>query len=211
MRNGINNDPMFVGPLNINRRMGKATTVMGAELELNEQELETLHTLAANEGEPIAFELLYNEIWNSNGECNRIEVLQSVAKLQAQVEKTGKGFMWIDHSSDGYLTFQTRWGHNWKAQPQKPQPINIIPMETTPKRKRRNPLLRAAISAASLAAATALVLIFSPVLNRPPEYIDLPDDPVPLGPMPYVTPAPCEECEYCEYCEEPYEYCECDE
>jgi len=54
-----------VGPLNLNRLTKQADTVFHQELYLDEKEFEALDMLATREGETLAFEQLYEAIWET--------------------------------------------------------------------------------------------------------------------------------------------------
>ena len=53
----------FAGPLNVNRATRQVTTAMGAELILNECQFEILDMLATREDEILAYEQLYEAVW----------------------------------------------------------------------------------------------------------------------------------------------------
>jgi len=63
-----------------------ATTVQQKELPLDEYEFDALHILATREGEAIAFEHLYTEVWLSvDCHCKRHTVKEVLAGLMAKV------------------------------------------------------------------------------------------------------------------------------
>jgi hypothetical protein len=107
----------FAGPLNLNRQIKQATTVMGVELKLNADEFDALDILAAREGEPLSFELLYSAVWESGEYFCEVETAKlKFEKVIMQVEEVGSGFMWIEYKPETGYAFKTLWGHNWKAQ-----------------------------------------------------------------------------------------------
>jgi DNA-binding winged helix-turn-helix (wHTH) protein len=107
----------FVGPLNLDRKAKRATTVMNSELLLGSDEFDALDILAMHEGEPISFETLYDTVWDAAGSsCERDTARQRLNHLMKQVKEAGGGFMWIEHYPESGYTFKTRWGHNWQKQ-----------------------------------------------------------------------------------------------
>ena len=107
-------DIYAVGPLNLNRLTKQANTVLGNELSLDENEFDALDMLAAQEGEPLPFELLYAVVWGTGGDSHERQTAKLILdNLLKQVGEVGKGFMWIEHHPESGYTFRTRWGHNW--------------------------------------------------------------------------------------------------
>jgi len=109
-------DIHLTGPLNLNRLTKKATTAMGAELILDEKEFDALEMLAAHEGEPLSLETIYRAVWGDAGDgaCDREAARSGLSNLIRQVDKAGKGFIWIEHNPNTGYNLQTRWAHNWK-------------------------------------------------------------------------------------------------
>ena len=104
----------FAGPLNLNRKTKQATTVTGIELKLDTDEFNALDILAAQEGEIITFERLYEAVWNvGNGSRGRCAALTKLEKLMVilirKVDETGEGLMWIEYKPETGYCFQTSW------------------------------------------------------------------------------------------------------
>ncbi|MCL1895837.1 MAG: hypothetical protein FWG03_04750 [Clostridiales bacterium] len=111
----------FAGPLNLNRLAREATTVMGARLELDENEFAALDLLVAREGEDVPFEEICQTVWKTGGERattpgSRRAALAGLENLVRQVGVAGEGFMWIECEPGALYSFHTNWGHNWHRQ-----------------------------------------------------------------------------------------------
>jgi DNA-binding CsgD family transcriptional regulator len=120
---GIKITHYFVGPLNLNRKTKKATTVMGAELHLSSDEFDALDILASHEGKPLKFKLLYKLVWDDTESESELEIARKqLNNLLQQVRDYGEGFMWIEHEPQNGYTFKTRWGHNWSTNK---QPVDL--------------------------------------------------------------------------------------
>lgn len=113
-----------VGPLNLNRVMKRACTVMGVELSLDEKECDALYMLATREGEYLTFENLSEAVWGSESPENTEIILKSIDNMIKQVCSQGSGFMWIEHVPEAGYVFKTHWGHNWKTQSAPVMPIS---------------------------------------------------------------------------------------
>ena len=101
-----------IGPLNLNERNKLATTVQNKELPLDEYEFDALYMLATREGEAIAFEHLYTEVWlSADCHCTRQTAREALTGLLAKVNYYGNGFMWIDHCHEKGYTFRTKWAN----------------------------------------------------------------------------------------------------
>jgi hypothetical protein len=178
-----------VGPLNLNRQTKQAGTVMGTELSLDSNEFDALDMLAAQEGEPLAFELIYSAVWDTgDGSCNRDTARVSLDKLIDQVDEAGEGFMKIEHKPETGYTFQTRWGHNWKKQHSFIDP-NQKKMKLPLSKQRRYSRRKAGalLVKMTIAAACVATIAFSPLFDEqsPDTYYYFFDDiPVPLAAMP---------------------------
>ncbi|MCL2365015.1 MAG: hypothetical protein FWC71_10185 [Defluviitaleaceae bacterium] len=203
-----NNTYIPAGPLNIDCRANKVTTVMGTELDLSPAEVKALHILATNEDKFIKFETLCNEVWKTSGKSfDRFEAMHAMNNILRQVEAHGDGFVWIDHEITSGFTYKSKWGQKWQDN----NAANTAAMDAT----KRKIIMRAAIGAVGLVAA-AMIFTFTPLFSRtepirPPsdDYIYLHAPQVPLGTAPPQYPA--YEPQRCEDCDEYEEYCECDE
>ena len=209
------NEHFPAGPLNIDCEKHKMSTVMGAELNLTDDEFEALYILASNEDNPIKFDTLYNKIWKSGDAArDRIRAMHAMNNILRRVEEVGNGFMWIEHDVKRGFTFKTHWGHNWLEQ----QPAPHI-LSAAQKSSRHISIIKKAAGAVGLIAAT-LILIFSPPFSGTYEpempcddFLYLFDEQVPLGAFPPLSPdcllpCDCDDYPYCENnCAEVY-YCE---
>ena len=127
---------IFAGPLNLNVMSKKATTAMGSEIQLGENDFDALFLLATNEGESHTFQELYEVAWGKSETTDSLDVAQSALdKMIMQINSVGDEFMWIEFTPGEGYTFNTRWGHNWHTidskrsfVPRKRKAITVTPI-----------------------------------------------------------------------------------
>ena len=191
------------GPLNLNRSMRRACTIMGRELAISAKEFNALDMLVTREGEYIAFDELYTTVW---GETESLESKEdaraSIDNLLMQVCNDGEGFMWIEYSPDAGYRFKTYWGKNLDEDVRTdiplltfmPQADTTTPVNPKKPSQTRKPQLVALLAGVSaIAAAIILMLLFlfnSPLFNPPeveaPVYMEMEDPNIPLASAPDV-------------------------
>jgi len=104
----------FVGPLNLNRKTKKASTVWGKVFATSANEFTALDMLATNQGKPINFEMLYLAMSHmEDSSCDRDKARQELNNLMDQVNNEGFGFMRLEYAAETGYTFLCSWGHNW--------------------------------------------------------------------------------------------------
>jgi len=181
------------GPLDINRSAKKASTVMGAELILDDNEFGVLDMLASREGEYVTFDELYKANWELSESHDGKETARTIINvLIKKVSIDGYGFMWIDYFPEAGYIFKTHWGDNWNLQSKTRSrehdkgPIEDVrtSQRVTARRRSRSAEYIAGISA--IAAGIILILLFlinSPILNPPdvePFFMVIEDTNIPL-------------------------------
>ena len=177
---------IFAGPLNLNFMTKKASTAMGSEILLGENDFEALYLLATNEGEYRTFQQLYEVAWGKSETTDSLDFASAALEnLVLQINNVGDDFMWIEFTQGEGYTFKTRWGHNWNSQgskssyiPRKTKAYTVTPIikidnasqetqaapETaqTPDKKqksRKSPIISILAGVGALAATIALVLV----------------------------------------------------
>ena len=182
------------GPLNLNRQMKQASTVMGTELSLSAREFNALEMLVRKEDEYLTFDELYSSVWKRSVNPDNIKDARiSLDNLLTQVCANGEGFMWIEYEPEAGFRFKTHWGKNWDSSVRTDMPpiafvqeansvdgtdgIDYINDTTEPVRIHRVRLIQqlrkpriVAVTAGlgALAAAIILMLLFlfnSPLIN----------------------------------------------
>ena len=120
MKEPIDNNQYFAGPLNMNRRTKQADTVMGTELDLDDYEFAVLDLLVVNENETLTFDELFEAVWRK--EDNRADPDTArfcLHNLISKVNSAGEGFMLIDRDKDCGYVFRTFWGQSLGRTPEK--------------------------------------------------------------------------------------------
>jgi len=113
MKEPIDNNRYFAGPLNMNRQTGQANTVMGAELDLDEYEFAVLDLLVINENDTLTFEDLFEAVWRKrNQRADSVAARLCIDNLIGKVNSAGEGFMLIDRDKDCGYVFRTYWGQS---------------------------------------------------------------------------------------------------
>ena len=88
---------------------------MGSDIVLGENDFEALFLLALNEGKYVTFQSLYEAAWGKSESTDSLDFASSALEnLIKQINRTGDGFMWIEHSPEMGYRFKTAWGHNWR-------------------------------------------------------------------------------------------------
>jgi len=200
---------VFAGPLNLNRKTRKASTIMGSDIVLGEKDFDALFTLALNEGKYMTFEQLHKASWGKSEATESLEfATTALENLVQQINSTGDEFMWIENTPEMGYRLKTSWGQNRIAQKaQKASEINvpkdIVSINTKEtiiteisktnnstkvlKKPRVMTLTTLLAGAGSIAAAIMLVLLllYSTGVITPQEtgplYIEVEDPRVPLA------------------------------
>ena len=111
-------DDVFIiaGPLNLNRRMMRADTVMGERLQLSPPQFRTLLMLVSNEGVAIPFEELHMFMTMPDEEkCSIQSAKDVVVSLVNIVNISGRGFAKINTLPNDEYVFVTKWGMDWRT------------------------------------------------------------------------------------------------
>ena len=158
----------FSGPLNLDRKSKRADTVMGTQLVLDERKFDALDMLVSLDGEILSFERIYESVWEDpSGSVSPEEALDELKDLIDEVESAGEGFMWIEYVPEAGYSFRTHWGHNWQADAPGEDiyalPDDLMALPEKPKKPERR--LVAALLVGAVAAATAVVMILTSVMN----------------------------------------------
>ena len=182
------------GPLYINRSGKKASTVMGAELILDDKEFDVLDILASREGEYVTFDELYKEIWGlSEKQDSKAIAATTIDDLIKKVSLDGYGFMWIDYTTEEGYMFKTHWGNNWNPQGRLSSneqesgsyEVNATPIKIIVRRRSRSVEYIAGIGAIAAAIILMLLLLFnSPILKTTdvdPLFLEVEDTNIPLA------------------------------
>ena len=118
MHPGMAIDDNFIvaGPLNLNKRMMRADTVMGERLQLSHQQFRTLLMLVSNEGVSIPFEELHMSMTMPDEEkCSTQEARDVIITLINIVNISGRGFAKINMLPNDEYAFVTKWGMDWRS------------------------------------------------------------------------------------------------
>jgi len=184
------------GPLNLDRELKKATTVLGAELLLSDKEFDALTMLVEREGESIAFEELYKEIWCADKrDISKELALSNLSNLLSLINEAGKGlFMGIEYDEEAGYTFSTKWGHSWRKSSEEPVIIEEIKSRTDPPSvaaKKQSKIIGGIMATGMVAAAFFIVIMgrLPNALHTVSDEIYIFDNPVPLGAAPNFTDA----------------------
>ena len=113
------------GPLILDRLTKRASTSMGMELYLNDDEFDILDLLASRENDYVSFEEIYKAVWSKQGIKYCIEKARiKIDAVLLNISEKGSGFMWIEYIPEAGYKFKTHWGHNWNTK-QKKNPHNV--------------------------------------------------------------------------------------
>ena len=105
---------VIAGPLNLNKRMKRADTVMGERLQLNPRQFRVLLMLVSNEGVSTSFEELHMYMTPpEEKKCTVPEARDVINSLVNIVNISGRGFAKIDKLPDDEYVFATKWGMDW--------------------------------------------------------------------------------------------------
>jgi len=184
----------FAGPLNLNKETRRATTVMGIELVLGENDFEALDLFVSNVGKYLTFQQLYEAAWGRSESTKSITFASAALdNLVLHINNVGDEFMWIEQTPGLGYVFYTCWGNDWNKHsgikvytPSKAKPSAIVAKNT---RKSRSPVPMALIVGASTIAA-AIVIVFLLLIRTgvitpteaEPIHIEMEDPAVPLAP-----------------------------
>ena len=119
---------IIAGPLNLDKRMMRADTVMGERLQLNPPQFRTLLMLVSNEGSQVSFEDLHMFMTMPNEDRISIQAARDViSTLVNIVNISGRGFAKIDVLPGDEYVFATKWGMDWS------RACEALPAETKKK------------------------------------------------------------------------------
>ena len=145
---------IFAGPLNLNKMMRQASTVMSGTIALAGNDFEALYMLAANEGKYLTLQQINEASWNTETAAETLE------KLVEQINSINEEFMWIEHTPGKGYKFDTRWGQNWKRNTAATNVVNITDTAATAV-KRQKPSIKTLITGAgALVAIIMLALLY---------------------------------------------------
>ena len=112
----VDDNFIIAGPLNLNKRMMRADTVMGERLQLSPLQFRTLLMLVSNEGVPIPFEELHMFMTMPEDEKCSIQTARDVIiSLVNIVNVSGRGFAKINILPNDEYIFATKWGMDWRV------------------------------------------------------------------------------------------------
>ena len=178
----VDDNFIIAGPLNLNKRMMRADTIMGERLQLSPLQFRSLLMLVSNEGVSIPFEELHMFMTMPDEEKCSIQVAKDVIFTLANiVNVSGRGFAKIDVLPNDEYVFVTKWGMDWRTEPEeadskcKPDEAAIVGTDKFSK---------IALSVAMM--ATLLVFIGSYFAYQVNDngLIYIPNAPIPLAEMP---------------------------
>ena len=110
----MENKYIFAGPLNLNKMQKEASTVMGSDIVLGQNDFDALYLLATNEDRHISFQQIYEASWGRDKETDCLDYAsKALENLIQQINRAGDDFMWIDYTSGLGYRFKTRWGRKW--------------------------------------------------------------------------------------------------
>ena len=105
---------IVAGPLNLNKQMMRADTIMGERLQLSPPQFRTLLMLVSNEGASIPFEKLHMFMTMPDEEKCSIQAARDViVSLVNIVNISGRGFAKISILPGDEYVFETKWGMDW--------------------------------------------------------------------------------------------------
>ena len=143
---------IFAGPLNLNKMMRQASTVMSGTIALAGNDFEALYMLATNEGEYLSVQQIYETSENLE------ESTTSLESLIEKINQISEEFMWIEHTPERGYKFNTCWGHNW-VRTNRSNITNIADAATTVKRQKAS-LKTLITGAGALVAILMLALLY---------------------------------------------------
>jgi len=115
------------GPLNLNRYLKRACTIMGRELAISAKEFNALDMLVSREGEYLTFDELYQAVWGkAENPESKENARESIDNLLMQVCNDGEGFMWIEYLHEAGYMFKTHWGKNWDKDVRTDAPVLTV-------------------------------------------------------------------------------------
>jgi len=115
--NSLEDQYIFAGPLNISKSKRQASTVMGIDITLGENDYEALVFLVTREGAFVTFQQIYEAAWGNSETTDSIDhSYAALDNLVQQINKAGEGFMWVEYASGQGYRFMTHWGYNWRTQ-----------------------------------------------------------------------------------------------
>ena len=107
---------IIAGPLNLNRRMMRADTIMGERLQLSPSQFRTLLMLVSNEGVSVPFEELHMFMTMPDEEkCSIHTAKDVISTLVNIVNISGRGFAKIEVFPNDEYVFVTKWGMDWRS------------------------------------------------------------------------------------------------
>ena len=107
---------IIAGPLNLNRRMMRADTVMGERLQLSPPQFRTLLMLVSNEGVHVSFEDLHMFMTMPDEEKCSIQAARDVVTTLVNIVNiSGRGFARINVLPNDEYVFVTKWGMDWRS------------------------------------------------------------------------------------------------
>lgn len=110
---------IIAGPLNLNKRMMRADTVMGERLQLSPPQFRSLLMLVSNEGVSIPFEELHMFMTMPDEEKYSVHAAKDVMLTLANIVNiSGRGFAKIDVLPNDEYVFITKWGMDWRTEPE---------------------------------------------------------------------------------------------
>ena len=182
----IASDDNFIiaGPLNLNKRMMRADTVMGERLQLSPQQFRALLMLVSNEGTAIPFEELHMFMTMPNEEKYSIQAAKDViVTLVNIVNVSGRGFAKINMLPNDEYMFVTKWGMDWRngdaiSKTEKTK------AKDTPVGSRTDKLSRAFLSIAMIAALAVFIGSYFAFNANDGDLIYIPEVQIPLAGMP---------------------------
>ena len=111
----IDDNFVIAGPLNLNKRMMRADTVMGERLQLSPLQFRTLLMLVSNEGATVPFEDLHMFMTMPDEEkCSIRAARDVIISLVNIVNVSGRGFAKINILPNDEYMFVTKWGMDWR-------------------------------------------------------------------------------------------------
>ena len=188
----IDDNFIIAGPLNLNKRMMRADTVMGERLQLNPQQFRTLLMLVSNEGITIPFEELHMFMTMPGEEKFSIQAARDViVTLVNIVNISGRGFAKITMLPNDEFMFVTKWGMDWRNADEHPKTDQL--QDRKESCRQVEGLSKAVLSVAMIVAIAVFIGSYFAFQDDDDGLVYIPVMQIPLAGMPDVersTPFP---------------------
>ena len=175
---------IIAGPLNLNRHMMRADTVMGERLQLSPPQFRTLLMLVTNEDVPIPFEELHMFMTMPGEEkCSRQAAKDAIINLANIVNISGRGFAKINILPNDEYSFETKWGMDWHS-PNEPENAETNEKQAVTAFDKNGKFSKIVLSVAMIAALFVFIGSYFAYRANDDGLIYIPMAQIPLAEMP---------------------------